>query len=130
MQANNSGGTKCTCIVSTNLRIPTYRARVKRTRVAAVKQNWDFLLDKKSSHQTPIVDYLLETSPYAKGLAEKDIEDIRNKERNQDSEEDLNNRVRKLKISFANKNKRPWNLGKKHRPGGPLTIAWNRTCCV
>lgn len=87
-----------------------------RTPLAA-KQCWEFLRARESSQGTPIVDYLIETSPYASELTEKDIEDIRKKERRQDSEEDLNNRVRKLKISIANKNKPPWNLGKKHRAG-------------
>lgn len=77
----------------------------------------DHLLDRKSDHGTPIVDWLLETSPYAANLSPEQALGFREKERGFPDSEPLKNKVRRLRIGFANKGKVPWNLGKQHRPG-------------
>jgi hypothetical protein len=75
------------------------------------------LENRKSEHGTPIVDWLLETSPYSTQLSEEAIEDLRERERKISEIDDVGERLRRLRIAFANKNRRPWNAGKRHRPG-------------
>lgn len=69
-----------------------------------------------STVDTPVVDYLLETSPYSKFLDEDAIASMRTRERSL-SDAPTGEKLRRLRIGFANKGRKPWNVGKHHKPG-------------
>jgi hypothetical protein len=83
----------------------------------AAREQIDHLNYRQSDHGTPIVDWLMETHQLASKLSEAAVEEIRRRERSMEGEDDVRNKLRKLRIAFANKGRQPWNVGKKHRPG-------------
>ena len=98
----------------------TQKQREERTQLEA----------RVSEFGTPVVDWLLETSPYSQFLQPAAVDDLRDRERKIAHIEDIGERIRRLRIAIANKNRQPWNAGKKHSPGGsPMPHATLR-CCV
>lgn len=65
---------------------------------------------------TPVVDYLLETSPYARFLDGPAIASIREREKSL-GDANVAEKLRRLRIAFANKGRKPWNVGKHHNHG-------------
>lgn len=89
------------------------------------------LQSRESPFGTPVVDWLLETSPYSQFLQPGAIEDLRDRERKIAHIEDIGEKLRRLRIAIANKNRQPWNAGKKHSPGaGPAVIIPDTLLCV
>lgn len=84
------------------------------------------LQSRESPHGTPVVDWLLETSPYSPLLQPVAIEDLRERERKIAHIEDIGEKLRRLRIAIANKNRQPWNAGKKHSPGGHCILQLNQ----
>jgi hypothetical protein len=89
--------------------------------------NLDHLYTRISEHHTPVVDWLLETNKHSPNLTEEAIVELRGKERSLDEDADLRERVRRLRIAFANKGKIPWNVGVPHRPG--MLLRATVRCC-
>jgi hypothetical protein len=121
------------CLLRAALCIPhltPLSAAHRRARRAGKKtkipEDFDHLLERASSHGTPILDWLLETNKYAAKLKPAGIDALRAKEHKlaEAFPNDLRERVRRMRISIANKNRSPWNLGKPHKPGAPHARSW------
>lgn len=69
-----------------------------------------------SQQGTPVVDYLLETSPYARFLDDTAVTSMRDREKSL-GDANVAEKLRRLRIAFANKGRKPWNVGKHHNRG-------------
>lgn len=76
---------------------------------------------------TPVVDYLLETSPYARFLDDTAITSMRDREKGL-GDANVAEKLRRLRIAFANKGRKPWNVGKHHNHGA--TAVASRCLCT
>ena len=81
------------------------------------KEDTSVILQHPSPHGSPIVDYLLIHNKFAPNLSPADIEEIRDKEKVVFASLEDRERIRRLRIAFANRGRQPWNLGISHSPG-------------
>lgn len=95
---------------------------------AAQRREREAVLARESVWGTPVVDYLLETSPYARFLDETAVASIRAREKSL-GDAPVGEKLRRLRIAFANKGRKPWNVGKHHNHGVLSYHAPVHTCC-
>lgn len=99
-----------------------------KTTAAQVKER-EMIEASLSDLGTPVVDYLLETSPYSQFLDDNAITSMRDREKSL-GDAATGEKLRRLRIAFANKGRRPWNAGKSHKPGEGTVVCGVSAACL